>query len=328
MDLDRERWTALSDAGAEALAARIADRLGAASVRVRPHEYAGRRNRIAVFDLGGEPFALVPGGRARVGYDAVRFVPTADQVDSYRESVEEYGIPLSIHEYVDAYTSPARTVEVPALLVSVEAVQAGLTEVAPDDPAVARRVEQLRSTAGATGGDMPRQVTWHGFGRALLGPDGTVHAAWRFGRPTHGGEVARLAAIGQRLLTPDEWEYACGAGAASLFRWGDACPAGPDPYSAASGPHREPNLFGLLIGQDPYRDERTADPAVVCGGDGGGMVCGGAGEFVSWLTVATAYRDPDHAEFIQREGEHLDQMLIRPAIPVPDTRFRPDPTLA
>ncbi|GIG03043.1 hypothetical protein [Catellatospora citrea] len=84
------------------------------------------------------------------------------------------------------------------------------------------------------------------------------------------------------------------------------------------GPHREPNPFGLAIGQDPYRDERTADPAVICGGDGGSMVCGGSGEFVSWLTVATAYRDSGYARFVQDEAEDLDQMLGRPAIPLSD----------
>lgn len=74
----------------------------------------------------------------------------------------------------------------------------------------------------------------------------------------------------------------------------------------------------MLIGQDPYRDERTADPKVICGGDGGGMVCGGSGEFVSWLTIATAYRNAEYEEFIEEESEYLDQMLVRPAIALSD----------
>jgi hypothetical protein len=39
-------------------------------------------------------------------------------------------------------------------------------------------------------------------------------------------------------------------------------------------------------------------------------------EFVSWLTIATAYRDADYAEFVQQEADHIDQMLVRPAIPL------------
>jgi hypothetical protein len=76
------------------------------------------------------------------------------------------------------------------------------------------------------------------------------------------------------------------------------------------------NAFGLAIGQDPYRDERTADPLVICGGDGGGMLCGANGEFVSWLTLATAYRDTAYAAWLVEEAEYVDQMLVRPAIPV------------
>ncbi|HTJ39240.1 MAG TPA: hypothetical protein VL738_38940 [Dactylosporangium sp.] len=316
MELEWERWTAIGDAEAEALVTRIAGQLGAASVDVRQHEYAGRRNRIALFDLDGVQFALVPGGQVQVGYDAARFAATPDQLESYRDSSQGYGLQDSIHEHIAAYTSPSRVADLPALLVAVEAVQAGLTEMPVDEPVILRKVEELRRTVSLTGGVMPAQIEWAGFGRALLSPEGEVRAAWMYDDPTYDEEVTRLASLGRRLLTPDEWEYACGAGATSLFRWGDTYPSGTDPYTASTGPHRQPNLFGLVIGQDPYRDERTADPTVVCGGDGGSMVCGGAGEFVSWLTIATAYRNAEYAEFIQQESEYLDQMLIRPAIPL------------
>jgi hypothetical protein len=318
VDITWERWTALSDAEARALAQRIADRVGAESFEVKGHEYADRVARTAVFDLDGIPFALIAAQRAQVGYDADRFRPTPDQVASYRESAEEFGIDDDINAYVAERTSAARTVSVPALLVAVEAAQAGLTVMPVDEPAILRRVEELLQQVATDGSAMPRQVTWSGFGRALLDPDGSVRAAWMFDNPSYDDEVARLASLGQRLLTPDEWEHACGANATTLFRWGDTYPDGGDPWSARTGPHREPNLFGLATGQDPYRDERTADPTVICGGDGGSMVCGGSGEFVSWLTVATAYRDADYAQFIQDEGADLDQMLVRPAIPLSD----------
>ena len=85
----------------------------------------------------------------------------------------------------------------------------------------------------------------------------------------------------------------------------------PDAYT--TGPHREPNPFGLDIAQDPYRAERTADPAVVCGGDGGGTICGGAGAFVPWLTIATAYRDPPMSAPVLKNNA---RMYLRPAIPL------------
>jgi formylglycine-generating enzyme required for sulfatase activity len=125
-----------------------------------------------------------------------------------------------------------------------------------------------------------------------------------YDNPTLKEEIARLAGLGRRLLTPSEWEYACGGGSTTLFRWGHRYLEGTNPHSA--GLHREPNFFGLLIGQDPYRDERTSDRNVICGGDGGSMVCGGSGEFVEWLTIATAYRDVDYVKFMQEEGGPAD----------------------
>jgi hypothetical protein len=99
-----------------------------------------------------------------------------------------------------------------------------------------------------------------------------------------------LAAYGLRVATPDEWEYACGAGARTLFRWGDETPGDGYPGDYPAGPHRLPNLFGLRIGQDPYRIEHTTDPAVRCGGDGGAAEADRRGFFLGWLTLATAYR--------------------------------------
>ena len=38
---------------------------------------------------------------------------------------------------------------------------------------------------------------------------------------THADLVGHLKNDGFRLLTSDEWEYLCGGGIATLFRWGD-----------------------------------------------------------------------------------------------------------
>src|SRR5688572_10142604 len=143
MGLEWERWAAMGDADAEALVNGIAAQVGAASVDLRPHEFAGRTGRTALFDLDGTAFALVPGGPARVGYDVTRFAPTPEQLDSYRRSAEDFGLPADIHEYVAEHTSPARSVEFGAMLVAVEAVQAGLTQVPADEPIVLRKVEEL-----------------------------------------------------------------------------------------------------------------------------------------------------------------------------------------
>ncbi|MEV4755531.1 hypothetical protein AB0J86_10510 [Micromonospora sp. NPDC049559] len=313
MTVQLRRWWTLDDVEAGALAASIAERVGATLVGVAPHEYAGRPGRTALFELRGRRYAFVPGAEAGLGYDGTRFVPTPEQRESFAVAADEYGLQSGLQEFVDSMTSPPRTAEVPPMLVSVEAVDAAETPVPPDHPHITELLAKMRGTLRDH--PQPPEITWYQQARVVLGHDWTVRAAWLIEVPTYGAAVERLAAAGQRLLTPDEWEYACGAGAATLFRWGDDSPP-DDPYSSATGPHRLPNAFGLEIGQDPYRDERTADPEVVCGGDGGGMLCGGAGGFLSWLTLATAYRDVEHGRWAHERDGDASGLLLRPVIPL------------
>lgn len=104
--------------------------------------------------------------------------------------------------------------------------------------------------------------------------------------------------------------------APTLFRWGDhvpcdryptdVCPAEaawrrrwvlsagklerpPEGFASDWDYHRQPNGFGLLIASDPYKNELVAEFGITRGGDGGCTICGGAGFFIGWLTLATAY---------------------------------------
>jgi hypothetical protein len=145
--------------------------------------------------------------------------------------------------------------------------------------------------------------------------DGSIIAERALER-THAELVEQLIASGFRFPTNDEWEYACGCGAATLFRWGDHVPC--DRYPTDINPaeaawrrkwvlsggkleypkkgfasdwdlHRQPNAFGLFIASNPYKYEIVADIGTTRGGDGGCTICGGAGFFVGWLTLATSY---------------------------------------
>ncbi|WP_433789486.1 hypothetical protein [Actinoplanes sp. CA-252034] len=130
----------------------------------------------------------------------------------------------------------------------------------------------------------------------------------------HDWVIAGLRGRGLRPPTPDEWEHACGAGAGTLFRWGDDYPDG-EPYGTVPL-IQEPNLFGLIIAADPYESELTTDPAVLCGGDGGSALCGGYGDFLSWLTLATAYREAELAETVF-DGGLTAETPVRPVIEIP-----------
>ncbi|MEU8661282.1 hypothetical protein [Actinoplanes philippinensis] len=130
----------------------------------------------------------------------------------------------------------------------------------------------------------------------------------------HDWVIAGLRARGLRPPTPDEWEHACGAGATTLFRWGDDYPDG-EPYGTVPL-IQDPNLFGLVIAADPYASEFTTDPEVFCGGDGGAALCGGYGSFLSWLTLATAYREATLAETVV-DGGLTEETPVRPVIEIP-----------
>ena len=115
-----------------------------------------------------------------------------------------------------------------------------------------------------------------------------------------------LAARGLRMPSPDEWEHACGAGASTLFRWGNGCPLDRIPYDDPTGPQHHANALGLRIAYDTYRTELTSDVTAVHGGDGGESACGGYGYLLGWLPLATANRNPFLAEFVYGpDGEDL-----------------------
>ncbi|MFE2527816.1 hypothetical protein ACFXEL_26635 [Streptomyces sp. NPDC059382] len=125
-----------------------------------------------------------------------------------------------------------------------------------------------------------------------------------------------LAGRGLRVPSPDEWEHACGAGADTLFRWGNEAPLDRIPHGDGTGPQNQLNAFGLRIAYDTYRTELTSDVTSVYGGDGGESVCGGYGSMPAWLPLATANRNPFMAEFVHgSDGEGLcEEFSVRPVL--------------
>src|SRR5262249_51121982 len=55
-----------------------------------------------------------------------------------------------------------------------------------------------------------------------------------------------------RLLTSDEWEYACSGGTRTLFRWGDECPVSHALDDKEFDLHKRPNAFGLTFNSSTY----------------------------------------------------------------------------
>ncbi|MFJ8581774.1 hypothetical protein [Micromonospora sp. NPDC093277] len=307
-DLSFEQWNELSDGAARRTAQDIADRHDLTVVGLKNTAYAGRSYRMALFDRDGMQFALVTGGRPALGYDAARFQPSPDQAASYADSASEYGLP-PLAEYVDAMTSPVRSVEMPAMLTAVEAFDPCEVPLAPDDP-------QVLELVASAGGRLDGMSTFHSGGGLAVEFDqaGQVVRARATREVSYDEAMDGLASIGLRTTTADEWEWACGAGATTLFRWGDDCPNDGYPFDYETGTHRQTNLWGLAIGQDPYGHEATTERTIVCGGDGGSTTCGGSGFFLGWLTLATAYRDKEFGRWLASDDGYADEILTRPVI--------------
>lgn len=124
---------------------------------------------------------------------------------------------------------------------------------------------------------------------------------------TYEGVQSIVQEEGFRLPTSDEWEYACAAGARTLFRWGNDCPLDGDPISISTWQvHRSPNAFGLLMSSNPYNWEYCQEPGIRRGGDGGQAAHAGAGIFASWLPLASAFQS-------HWSGDH-DRVHLRRAL--------------
>lgn len=104
-------------------------------------------------------------------------------------------------------------------------------------------------------------------------------------------ELEAMYALGFRPPTSDQWEYACGAGTRTLFRWGQEC-LSELPVENVTGmraEHRRPNAFGLTIAHDPQLCEFCLEEHIARGGDLGESVAARNGAWHGWLTLATAY---------------------------------------
>jgi hypothetical protein len=312
MDLSLERWEGLTPAEREAIARRLAMELpsGFTLHAIGPYRLGQGQHHVALYQRENATFALIPGGAVSLGYDTDRpWEPNPDELESWQGSAKEYGIGKTLKQYIAEATLRVRQVELPPLLIETAARELGWEPVNVDDD----EVQEILREYGKQ-----RQVTVSRGGartRIRKGPEGSVIAE-RSLSLTQAELAAQLRTTGFRFPTSDEWEYACGSGAPTLFRWGDHVPC--DRYPTDVSPaeaarrrqrvlpggklerpeegfgsdwdhHRRLNAFGLFIASDPYKYELVAEIGITRGGDGGCTICGGAGFFVGWLTLATAY---------------------------------------
>lgn len=260
---------------------------------------------IAIFEYGGTLFSLMQGGEVQIGYEADNFRPTYEQIESFQDTAEEYGFDLDIYSYVQSVTTPPRKVTIAPMLVEIQPTKIGLEAISSEELKIQNLLQDFPDSPSVNCGDR------YGFDR---GKDSSV-AAWQIISKTQEDIATELAAEGLGLLTFDEWEYACGAGSTTLFRWGDFSPSDfyPTKNLADWKLDLQPNLFGLHSAQNPYDCEIISDKHTVPGADGGCSICGGTGSFRGWLPLA-AYWEPDVLEWLD---EGISGNFMRRVIPLP-----------
>ena len=102
------------------------------------------------------------------------------------------------------------------------------------------------------------------------------------------------------LPTEDEWEYLCNGGARTLFRWGDTLSGvmteifnvGTVGKSEGNTILEQPNMLGLFIAYDSYKNEIIDNISYTKGGDGGCSLCGGDGAIYVLPCYTAFYREP------------------------------------
>jgi hypothetical protein len=329
MDLSLERWNALTDAERHAAVAKLQLPSG--------FEPRGFLDAIAQFTFRGQLFSLVPGGAVSLGFDVGRWEPNAEEAESYSRSQEEYGLP-PLQELLAECTRRQRIVTLPALLVQVVADEAGWETLAVDDPTVSAALDEMpRQDSGKSmliSGDARIEVTFE---------QSRVVRARRASGAGHGAITAALQRDGFRLPTSDEWELLCGAGAKTLYRWGDHAPCDryptdlspaeaawrhqwalsggtlerpKQPFADEWNLHRVPNAFGLRIASDPYWSELVAEAGVTRGGDGGSSICGGSGFLMGWMPLATAWFVDDFCRADPQQPVMAGYTVVRRVLPL------------
>ncbi len=287
----RPQFTQLSQVEREQMLASItAEHSKFSLLRFESFEQYGMRTDTAIFAYGGKEFVFVPGDTVVLGWDS--FIQGMDEKTSteMKEVLSECGID-DVNTFLKESMSPVRTATISPMLVECELNEIGWRSVPVDSTELERFKKEI---------DKFHQQTY---------ASSTIHKTLRLSRidnritadlyepVSYNDLISKISAEGFELPTEDEWEYLCGGGSRTLFRWGDSFDFsmylkwfGGDEPEEHPYTLQQPNQFGISIAYDPYMLELVNDYYFLKGGDGGCNLHGGMGMVVGYLPVATYFR--------------------------------------
>jgi hypothetical protein len=302
ISINRTQYNALPAGEREALLGQIAaSRSGFTLREMKRFEAFGAVTNTAIFRYkDGRDFVFVPGDTVTLGWDGAGSDMNEETRMNITETLNEYDI-TDIDQFLRDSCTPVRTVSLPSMLVERDVNEIGWFDVSPDAPAIQANEElrgYLRKYLALAN---PGRYEWHKTLK-LQYRGGGLHAQLYEGIGYH-RLLEKIRAAGFDLPSEDEWEYLCGGGARTLWRWGDSydytmsVPHFEIETSEKSRNSADPNQFGLVIAFDPYRYEAVSGGnAILKGGDGGGNICGGMGLALGFLPIATYYKGYDSTD--------------------------------
>lgn len=259
---------------------------------IQHFERFGRGIETAVYEYDGSEFVFVPGDIVRLGWAAFINGMDATTREAMLDSLQAHGV-FDLDIYLRSLMSPPRTVQIGPMLVERRLNEIGWRETLLGDPGVWNNVEIRGAIEKFKRSEFDCYIEYEQY-RLRKNAHGEVELHL-YEPVSYSAFKAWVAEDNFTLPTENEWEYLCGGGSRTLFRWGDSFDYDMRlRHFEAAQPDKTlydlelPNQFGLEIAYDPYKYE-LVDGAPHF--KGGGNLCGGLDMTMGYLPVATYYRD-------------------------------------
>lgn len=255
----------------------------------------GQSTETGVFVYQEREFVFVPGGTVTLGWDAFAVGMDGLTRNDLQTTLSEYGV-TDLDAFLRSVMSPVREVTIGPMLAERQTSEIGWLAASLDEPEIKADQDIRQALERFETDDIPCLIYHESFRLRRTASGGVELHLYR--PVSYADFKSGVAQDGFSLPTENEWEYLCGGGSRTLFRWGDSFDFDMKLKHFEAGLPEEqpydlqlPNRFGLEIAYDPYRYEVIDDEPYLKGGDGGCYICGGSGMSLGYLPVATYFRD-------------------------------------